>query len=231
MTAAEISPIKQRTRPDKKDLLTIEVKTRLEKQPQEELVVKDAKITYLKGYVLQLQSQMVLQQVYCARVRRQLKAKEKKLEKKGKRSGRITGGKGRLLTGSAVFNLVDEYETARDAEEAEREARKQKNLDFAVELAEWTKKEEKRVKRNEVGLVRWQAALDNWNERKKEAKAARRKVKEWEKENPKPKKTDPEYHKKAVPKPKKKKKNSEENDEERESDWTDELEVESEDEA
>jgi hypothetical protein len=161
-------------------------------------------------------------------VRRQLKAKEKKLEKKGKRSGRITGEKGRLLTGSAVFNLVDEYETARDVEEAEREARKQKNLDFAAELAEWTKEEEKRVKRNEEGLVRWQAALDDWNNRKKEAKAARRKVKEWEKENPKPKKTDPEYHEKAVPKPKKKK-NNEENDEEQESNWTDEVESEDDD--
>jgi len=228
MTAVEISPVKQRTQPHKKDLLTSEVKTQLEKHLQEELVVKDAKITYLKGYILQLQSQMVLQRVYCARVRRQLKAKEKKLEKKGKRSGRITGEKGQLLTGSAVFNLVDEYETARDVEAAEREARKQKNLDFAAELAEWTKEEEKRVKRNEEGIVRWQAALDDWNNRKKKAKAARRKVKEWEKKNPKPKKTDPEYHEKAVPKPKKKK-NNEENDKEQESNWTDEVESEDDD--
>ena len=120
MTAVEISPVKQRTQPRKKDLLTSEVKTQLEKHLQEELVVKDVKITYLKGYILQLQSQMVLQRVYYARVRHQLKAKEKKLEKKGKRSGRITGEKGRLLTGLAVFNLVDEYETARDVEAAER---------------------------------------------------------------------------------------------------------------
>jgi len=75
-----------------------------------------------------------------------------------------------------VFNLVDEYETARDVEAAEREACKQKNLDFAAELAEWTKEEEKRVKRNEEGIVRWQAALDDWNNQKKEAKAARREM-------------------------------------------------------
>jgi len=61
MTAVEISPVKQCTQPRKKDLLTSEVKTQLEKHLQEELVVEDAKITYLKGYILQLQSQMVLQ--------------------------------------------------------------------------------------------------------------------------------------------------------------------------
>ncbi|KAF8963853.1 hypothetical protein BDZ97DRAFT_1624074, partial [Flammula alnicola] len=133
--------------------------TRLEKQFQEELAVKDAKIKYLKGYVMQLQSQMILQQVYCARVRRQLRAKENKLARNGKRGGKVMGdGEGRLLTGSVVFDLVDKHEAARDAEAAERESRKQRKLDYTAEMAEWTRKEEKRLKRNEGGLVRWKAA-------------------------------------------------------------------------
>lgn len=219
MTAAEISPIKKHTQPDEKDLLTIEVKTWLEKQLQEELVVKDVKITYIFEGIcpaITIANGLATSLLCKGATSAQGEGKEawKEREEEWKDNW---GKKGWLLTSLAVFNLVDEYETARDAEEAEREAHKQKNLDFAVELAEWTKEEEKRVKRNEVGLVRWQAALDNWNKWKKEAKAACRKVKEWEKGNPKPKKTDPEYHKKAVPKPKKKKKNSKENDKERES--------------
>jgi hypothetical protein len=49
---------------------------------------------------------------------------------------------------------------------------------------------------------------------------AKKKVKEWEKENPKPKKTDSEFYEKATPKPKMKKTI----EEDEEGDWTDEEE-------
>ena len=226
MSTAEISPVKKHAPTPKAkdlDLLTVKVKTQLERQLQDELVVKEARIKYLKGYVLQLQSQMILQRVYCARVRRQLKAKEKKVEKKEKKGGRLMGdGDGKLLTGSAFFGLVDEYEAARDNEVAAKEARKQRRLDYETELEEWNNQEEARIRRNEDGVIRWEAAVDDWKARKQAAKSARKKVKEWEKENPKPKKTDPEFYEKATPRPKMKKTIEEEDD--NEGDWTDEEE-------
>jgi hypothetical protein len=76
------------------------------------------------------------------------------------------------------------------------------------------------LQRNEDGFIRWEAAVEDWKARKQAAKAARRKVKEWEMENPKPKKTDVEFYEKAIPKPKMKK--IIEEDEDDEGDWTDE---------
>ncbi|KDR81060.1 hypothetical protein GALMADRAFT_207931 [Galerina marginata CBS 339.88] len=221
MPTAEISPVKQRgNKKENTDLHTIEVKTWLERRFQEELVVKDAEIKHLKGYILQLQSQMVLQRVYCAQVRRQLKAKEKKAEKKGKQGGRILGdGQGRLLTGSVVFKLVDEHEAAKDAEAAEKEARQQRKLDYDAEVAEWAEQEERRVKRNQEGSVRWAAAVEAWKERKKQAKAEG--IKDWEKENRIPKKTDPEFFQKATQKPKMKKAIELEQELKQEGNWTD----------
>ncbi|KAF8067611.1 hypothetical protein FPV67DRAFT_1415819 [Lyophyllum atratum] len=222
MPTAEISPIKSRTRSEKNsNLLTVGVKTGLEKQFQEALVVKDAEINFLKGYIMQLQSQMVLQRVYCGRVCRQLMAKEDKAAKKGKKGGRIAGdGAPRLLTGSAFFKLVADHEAAKEAEAVEKDSRKQKKLEYTAQVAEWTRREGERGKRNEEGVVRWQAAVEDWNTRRQEAKAARLKVKEWEKENPKPKKTAPESFEKATPKPKMKKANDSDEDGQ-DSDWTD----------
>ena len=69
----EVSPVKQprklaNIQASTSELLTIPVKSSLEKQLQEALVLKNAEANFFRGRVIQLQSAMVLQRVYCGRV-------------------------------------------------------------------------------------------------------------------------------------------------------------------
>jgi hypothetical protein len=153
----EMSPIKRSRKrgnlniqvgtSDESELLTIPVTSSLEKRLQEALVLKNAEANFFRGRVIQLQSAMVLQRVYCGRVRRQLNGKERKAErnsKKGRREKIDGEGLGRLLTDDEIFNAVVEHEAAMEAEDREKEARTQKKVQFDIELAEWTTNEELR---------------------------------------------------------------------------------------
>lgn len=207
MTTA-ISPIKQRSRcsPANNNIvnpLTMNVQTPTEKYLQEALIAKQSQVDFLKGRVMQLQSIMVLQRMYCGRVRRQLGAKELK-GKKGKKGGKLhADGLPRLLTDDQFFQLVKEHDedAAREkAEKAERQKARE-DRDLAVEI--WKKGEEERKQRNEEKSDAWKAAVAEWELEKAEAKAAGEKVKDWTLENPKPKKNDAEFKAEpAVPRPK-----------------------------
>jgi len=230
----EISPVKQHRKQGEtsiSELLTIPVKSPLEKCLQEALVLKNAEANFFRGRTIQLQSAMVLQRVYCGRVRRQLNAKERKMEKNSKRGRRekIDGnGLGRLLTEDELFNVVVEHEVAMEAEEREKEARKQKKNQFDIDLSEWAKNEEARKKRNEERAGKWKAAVQEWGAAKAAAKAAKAKIKDWERDHPKPKKKDADFAPEpAVARPKLRKGNEvdaadEDGEEFNEDEWTEE---------
>lgn len=204
----QLSPAKCLKRPSTKTqlqtLISTLTSTRLEKDLQVALVAKAEEVAILRSKVLQLQSAMILQRVYCARVRRQLNAKETKANK-GKRGGRILAdGESKLLTGSAVFGLIEDYEVEQERVGQLQVARRKAKADHLQALQEWTKIDEERKKRNEMADLVWKKDLEEWTEKRKQVKEARQeKLKDWELTHPKPKQKD--YHIQGVPKPKMKK--------------------------
>ncbi|KAF8162394.1 hypothetical protein BJ912DRAFT_864753, partial [Pholiota molesta] len=204
----EISPVKSRSRSNSKvlgDLLTANPKTTLEFRLQGALVEKLARNKALKGQILQVQAALVLnlQRLYCGRVRRQLNAKEVKA-KKGKKGGRINGeGLPRLLTSDEFYKLVEDHELAEEEAQRAKEARKVLQDQHDIEVLQWEEDEEKRKKQNDEAQKVFESDLEDWERRRKEAKVLRVKLKDWDKENLKPKKAD--YLTKARPRPKLKK--------------------------
>ena len=70
-------------------------------------------------------------------------------------------------------------------------------------LENWRKEDEERKKRNEERYSAWKAAEAKWEEDRKAVKASKGKLKDWTKENPKPKRNDAAYKAEpAAPKPK-----------------------------
>ena len=115
-----------------------------------------------------------------------------------------------------------------EAEECEKEARKQKKTQFDVDLAKWAKNEEARKKQNEEGAGKWKTAIQEWEVAKQAAKAAKVKIKDWERDHPRPKKKDADFAPEpAVARPKLRKGNEvdaadEDGEEVEEEEWTDE---------
>jgi len=220
-----ISPIKRRVSSksyDKEDsLLTMTVSTPLEKALQEALIAKDSEAKYYKAQAAQIQSAMVLQRLYCQRVRRQLKAKEQKAAKKKRNGGRINGdGLPRLLTSEEFIKVVEEHEAAAKEKEHEKEARAELWAKHEKELADWEEHEKGRKDRNVASAEDYREAVETWQAERLEAKAAKQKLKDWDKANPKPKKTD--FVEKQQPKPTLRRHASEDEEGEREEDaWSD----------
>ena len=147
----EISPIKRRMRADK-HLLTMGAAKERETQLMEALLEKQAQIDFLKG--------RVLQQLYCARVRRQLAAKEVKSDQNGKKCERLLeDGLPHLLTDDEFFERIKAHWEAVEAAELEQERQKQKKLDLAAELENWKKDEAERKKRNKELDDLWKTAI------------------------------------------------------------------------
>ncbi|KIL56474.1 hypothetical protein M378DRAFT_1034675 [Amanita muscaria Koide BX008] len=199
----ELSPIKRQMTTNN-HLLTMGTAKERETQLREALLAKQAQIDFLKGQVLQQQATMVLQRLYCARVRRQLAAKERKVDKNGKKGGKLLGdGLPHLLTDDEFYERIKAHWEAVEVAELEQAARKQKKLDLAAELESWKKDEAERKKRNKDLDALWKTAIADWETRKAGVKASSGKIKDWMQENPRPKKSDPEFkQEKAIPKPK-----------------------------
>jgi len=199
-----ISPIKRRVSPlfhDKEDsLLTMKVSTPLEKALQDALIAKDSEAKYYKSEAIKMQSAMVLQRLYCQRVRRQLGAKEEKTAKKKRKGGRINGdGLPRLLTSEMFLQVIEEHEAAEEEKQREKEARAELRAKHDEELAEWEEHEKGRRDRNTVLAEKYREAVETWQAERLEAKASKQRLKDWDKANPKPKKTD--FVEKQQPKP------------------------------
>jgi len=183
------------------DLRTIQTATVLEKAFQDALNAKDSEARFYKSQVTKLQSMMVLQRLYCQRVRRQLNAKEKKDEKKEKKGGRINGdGLPRLLTSDEFLEVLEVHEAAAEKAERSRLARLDLRAEYEAELEEWEIVERGRKERNIAGLQRFKDASAAWDNERKAAKAKGTKLKDWDKIYPKHKQKD--FVEKGIPKPK-----------------------------
>ena len=167
-------------------------------------MAKQAQVNLLKGQVLQLQATMVLQCLYCARVRQQLSAKEVKDDQKGKKAGRLLGdGLPHLLTDDEFYERIKAHWESVEVVELWRAMQKQRQIDLVAEVENWKKNEAERKERNMDLEAIWKSAVANWETRKAEVKVSGGRLKDWTQVNPRPKKTDPEFkQEKAVPKPK-----------------------------
>ena len=177
-----------------------------------------AQAQYWKTRTVHLQSTLVLQQVYCKRVRLQLKAKE---AKGGKRSNQKLKNPhlGRVITDDEFYDEVRKQREA-DEEAARKKAQKRSAAErYAEAVAVWKDEDAKRVEENEKRKVALEVAKVGWKDGKDKAKAAKIKVKDWKIMNPEPKRTDPAFS--IIPKPPKPTLDQFLDDEEDEGNWED----------
>ena len=178
--------------------------TSWEQQLADVLLAKDAKIQLLKAQTMKVQATMVLQQLYCKQVKSQLRAKESKQKKKGKKGGKLhSDGLSWVLTDDKFRNQVVEHQKAQAVAEAAKLTQQQACEERDLALENWRKKEEARKKRNEERYNAWKLAKAQWEEDRRVVKVSKGKLKDWAKENPKPKRNDASYKTEpAVPRPK-----------------------------
>lgn len=200
-----ISPIKKRTPRNSPELLEIPTRPNTtERRLQDALIAKQSEVDYWKSRAVELQSTMVLQRLYCGRVRRQLLAKEQKASKSKKKGGKLMGdGLGRILTEDEFYQRVQEHSAAQEEEEIDKEARKQARETRAAEIVLWEIEKGEIQCRNDMQKVDLKAALVDWEGEKHYALDAGERLKVWLLDNPKPKQSDEEFMlEKVPPKPK-----------------------------
>ena len=203
-----ISPVKRWVNKVSQDhntnLFTMTTSTPAEKPLQEALIAKESEVQFYKMQAIQLQSAIVLQWLYCNQVRRQLRAKEvKDAKKKNKKGGRIMGdGLPHLLTTDEFVELVEAHEKAEEEAAREKQARSETNARYEVAIMEWERCEEIQKEQNKQLEVEYHTVIAEWKTGREEAKLAKKELKDWKRENPKPLWKD--YNKKGTKRPQKK---------------------------
>ncbi|TFK16905.1 hypothetical protein FA15DRAFT_661826 [Coprinopsis marcescibilis] len=132
------------------------------------LAKKQAMVNYWKGTALRQQALLVLLNIYACRVHQQLNAKESKETKKP--------------------NL----KIAHEAAAKDKEDRCVAKQDHGKWLEEWRAQMQERDVENEKWKQNWTATVAKWKARAA-AKAAGHKLKDWDLENPQPKRQSPEF--------------------------------------
>jgi hypothetical protein len=151
-----ISPVK----PRHTDLLTRVPETETERLCQ--MALQDAEIREAvhKGMIRGQQAALVLQALYCTRVRRQLATREKKkIQKKNKLFG---DGLPKLLTGDDFIKLVLENEEVTRQKEADKERRMKLKRKRVESMEVWKQDEDERVRRNKTLLEHWRLEITKW---------------------------------------------------------------------
>lgn len=183
-----ISPVKPRPT----DLLTLDPENermQLMKLALEQAEIKEA---YLKQQLRGQQAAIILQLMYCERVRRQLATKEEK-QSRAKGKGRVMGdGKAKLLSGDDFVALVIEHEERARREAEEKEARKVARESHSQVMSRWKVADEERKKRNRERTQRFKVELARWEAERDERKPSK----------PRWTKPKPEAQEKPVPRPK-----------------------------
>ncbi|PPQ87762.1 hypothetical protein CVT24_003140 [Panaeolus cyanescens] len=147
---------------------------------------------------LALQASNLLNETYIKRVRSQLEAKEKRAAE-GNRNQRLAkNGLPKILTAEEFIKEQREQEEEKKRKDNEAAARKVAQQKLVVEKHRWAVAEEKRLDENYLIDERYNHAVEKWKERRAEAKRLRFKLKDWERENPPPKKQ-PYIKKRPVP--------------------------------
>ncbi|KIK74540.1 hypothetical protein PAXRUDRAFT_64606, partial [Paxillus rubicundulus Ve08.2h10] len=100
------------TRKQKHDLLEVEPETERERAFQKALDEAYANVLYYKSTLMGIQSNVVLQSMYCDKLSGQLTAQEERKSKKTKGGHLVSDGLPRLLTGNEFFKKVVDHQKA-----------------------------------------------------------------------------------------------------------------------
>lgn len=127
------------------------------------------------GTLVSVQSCMVLQTIYCERLRSQLFTKENNSKQK-KGSGRLLGdGLPRCLTADDFFAKVLDFVERQAQEEIEKTKRREDRSQFSTVLAEWKRLEGERKRREDLKTEEFAAAIKLWKAETALARAEKRK--------------------------------------------------------
>ena len=188
-----ISPVKQHG-----DLLQVQPQSEQERLLQAALYDAEVREAELKGEICGQQAALVLQNVYCDKLRKEMYGQEEKRRKKdGNTALKIKdiNKKGRLLTDPMLIELYAQHQAEIKEQNAERERKKEPWEKHSEALKRWREGEEQRKKICAEINEKYQLALEAWVEEKELAKTEKRRA-QWKKpvRGPLPK---------AAPKPKK----------------------------
>jgi hypothetical protein len=174
------------------DMLTQKPETELEVLLQMALRDAEIKEAVQKGFIRGQQAALVLQELYCARVRRQLATREKKnAPKKHKLFG---NGLPKMLTGNEFVRQVIENSDIDKRQAVKKERRRELCKQKAALMEAWRRDEEKRVKENEAVLMAWKVEVAEWEAERDIARTEHRKPR-WKKPTrPKVQKQAPKPH-------------------------------------
>jgi hypothetical protein len=188
-----ISPVKRHG-----DLLQVQPQSEHERLLQAALHDAEVREAELKGEIRGQQAALVLQNVYCDKLRKEIYGQEEKRKKNpGNTALKIKdiNKKGRLLTDPMLIELYAQHQAEIKEQNAEKQRKKNTREKHSEALKQWREGEEQRKKICAEINEKYQVALEAWIEEKELAKSEKRRA-QWKKpvRGPLPK---------AAPKPKK----------------------------
>ncbi|GAW08658.1 hypothetical protein LENED_010733 [Lentinula edodes] len=174
MATTFISPIKERDA----RLLSHQPRTEYEVELQQALRRSNGLINQQKEWLMAMQAQNILQDMYTRRLRTQLEYQEEKAA--GKKSTRLhVDGHPRLLTNAAFIELVEQSRQKKEEEEAKAARKKdakthaQKQLTSA--LLKWEAECQKIEEDNTKEMEKWETSVEVWKKEQELARTERRK--------------------------------------------------------
>ncbi|KAG6378306.1 hypothetical protein JVT61DRAFT_14027 [Boletus reticuloceps] len=131
----------------------------------------------MKADLLRAQSAMVLQSVYCTRIKGQLAAREEKEHTRRVKKAKLMGdGLPRYLTGDEFYHQVAENEKRQVEGERRQEVQQKQQDEQAEAIAIWRQAESSHIERNKACRQEHQEVLAVWNNEKDQAKAEGQRV-------------------------------------------------------
>ena len=190
----DISPVKQKrgAKPKCDNVTDSGIKLPQELELEERAEVAEAKLMHVNGQLLQAQAAVILQRLYCAKVRQQLDIKEKKKDKQDD-GGRLEGDLPPLLTSDEQIAQVKRKQDAVKAACKKKAVLIKCTKWLAKAIKQWERADAEHRIRNEGLEAQWKKGVEDWKEERSAAKARGLKLKDWEQTHPCLKKSDPEF--------------------------------------
>lgn len=162
------------------DLLSHVPSNLFEERMQEMLITYIKLATEQYATIARLQANLVLQNVYCERLRSQLNAKEKAANAP-KGTGRLAvDGLPRCLTSDEFVEKVREFVERQLAEATEKERKKKAREDYSAAMREWTRLDRLRIESNKLLTAKYKADVMIWEAERDLAKREKRRAR-WNK--------------------------------------------------
>lgn len=157
-----------------KEVLTRVPETELEEYLQDALMELIKRESHQEGAIHELRANMVLQSIYCERLRGQLHARES-VGKEKKGSGKLLGdGLPRILTGDDFVKKVQEFAQRQLEEEDARLQKRQEREQYASLLAKWKLLDGARKQKDKARTAEFKEEMRCWKEEQRIAKTEKR---------------------------------------------------------